>query len=166
MDCPSKAMSSFERMRIFGQHRPLCHPRVQGPSLPGAALDALLAAPGCARRRARRPADTGWAHTLCAAAASGDLVQGASAGHQPGRGLLATGCLARQAYAWSHSTYRRVGEALQVSETTIYRWVSAWGQDLWPRGCSQPMTVPPVALAVSGSLWYDRLSCYRQVGTS
>ena len=37
-----------------------------------------------------------------------------------------------QAYNWSYSTYRRVGQALQVSETTIYRWVSAWGYDLLP----------------------------------
>lgn len=40
--------------------------------------------------------------------------------------------LAMQAYAWSYSTYRRVGQALQVSETTIYRWVRAWGHDLLP----------------------------------
>jgi transposase-like protein len=40
--------------------------------------------------------------------------------------------LAWQAYAWSYSTYRRVGQALQLSETTIYRWVSAWGQELLP----------------------------------
>jgi transposase-like protein len=40
--------------------------------------------------------------------------------------------LAIQAYAWSYSTYRRVGQALQVSETTIYRWVSAWGHSLLP----------------------------------
>jgi transposase-like protein len=40
--------------------------------------------------------------------------------------------LAWQAYAWGYSTYRRVGEALQVSETTIYRWVSAWGHELLP----------------------------------
>jgi transposase-like protein/DNA-directed RNA polymerase subunit RPC12/RpoP len=40
--------------------------------------------------------------------------------------------LAGQAYAWGYSTYRRVGQALQVSETTIYRWVSAWGHDLLP----------------------------------
>jgi transposase-like protein/DNA-directed RNA polymerase subunit RPC12/RpoP len=40
--------------------------------------------------------------------------------------------LAGQAYAWSYSTYRRVGQMLQVSETTIYRWVSAWGHDLLP----------------------------------
>ena len=40
--------------------------------------------------------------------------------------------LAGQAYAWSYGTYRRVGQALQVSETTIYRWVSAWGYDLLP----------------------------------
>jgi transposase-like protein/DNA-directed RNA polymerase subunit RPC12/RpoP len=40
--------------------------------------------------------------------------------------------LAVQAYAWSYSTYRRAGQALQVSETTLYRWVSAWGHDLLP----------------------------------
>jgi len=40
--------------------------------------------------------------------------------------------LAVQAYAWCYSTYRRAGQALQVSETTIYRWVSAWGHDLLP----------------------------------
>jgi transposase-like protein len=40
--------------------------------------------------------------------------------------------LAWQAYAWSYSTYRRVGQALQLSEMTIYRWVSAWGHQLVP----------------------------------
>jgi len=40
--------------------------------------------------------------------------------------------LAWQAYAWGHSTYRRVGRALQVSEMTVYRWVSAWGAELLP----------------------------------
>ena len=40
--------------------------------------------------------------------------------------------LAGQAYAWGHSTYRRVGQALHVSETTIYRWASAWGHNLLP----------------------------------
>jgi len=40
--------------------------------------------------------------------------------------------LAVQAYAWSYSTYRRAAQALQVSETTLYRWVSAWGHDLLP----------------------------------
>ena len=40
--------------------------------------------------------------------------------------------LAVQAYAWGYSTYRRVGQALQVSEMTVYRWVSAWGHDLLP----------------------------------
>jgi hypothetical protein len=40
--------------------------------------------------------------------------------------------LAWQAYAWGYSTYRRVGQALQVSEMTVYRWVSAWGQQLLP----------------------------------
>jgi transposase-like protein len=37
-----------------------------------------------------------------------------------------------QAYSWSYSTYRRVGQALQVSEMTVYRWVSAWGYELLP----------------------------------
>lgn len=37
-----------------------------------------------------------------------------------------------QAYSWSYSTYRRVGQALQVSEMTVYRWVSAWGHELLP----------------------------------
>jgi transposase-like protein len=40
--------------------------------------------------------------------------------------------LAVQAYAWSYSTYRRVGQSLRVSEMTVYRWVSAWGQELLP----------------------------------
>ena len=40
--------------------------------------------------------------------------------------------LAWQAYAWGYSTYRRVGQALQVSEMTVYRWVSAWGYELLP----------------------------------
>jgi transposase-like protein len=40
--------------------------------------------------------------------------------------------LACQAYAWGYSTYRRVGQALQVGEMTVYRWVSAWGTDLLP----------------------------------
>lgn len=40
--------------------------------------------------------------------------------------------LAWQAYAWGYSTYRRVGQALQVSEMTVYRWVSAWGVQLLP----------------------------------
>jgi transposase-like protein len=40
--------------------------------------------------------------------------------------------LAVQAYSWGYSTYRRVGQALQVSEMTVYRWVSAWGHDLLP----------------------------------
>jgi transposase-like protein len=40
--------------------------------------------------------------------------------------------LALQAYAWSYSTYRRVGQALQVSQMTVYRWVSAWGDQLLP----------------------------------
>ncbi len=40
--------------------------------------------------------------------------------------------MAIQAYSWSYSTYRRVGQALQVSEMTVYRWVSAWGYELLP----------------------------------
>jgi transposase-like protein len=40
--------------------------------------------------------------------------------------------LALQAYEWGYSTYRRVGQTLQVSEMTVYRWVSAWGQQLLP----------------------------------
>ncbi|MFN2166465.1 MAG: hypothetical protein ACK2U9_09400, partial [Anaerolineae bacterium] len=43
-----------------------------------------------------------------------------------------THALACQAYAWGYSTYRRVGQALHVGETTVYRWVSAWGHDLLP----------------------------------
>jgi Transposase IS66 family len=43
-----------------------------------------------------------------------------------------THLLACQAYAWGYSTYRRVGQALQVGEMTVYRWVSAWGYDLLP----------------------------------
>lgn len=39
---------------------------------------------------------------------------------------------ALQAYSWSYGTYRRVGQALQVSEMTVYRWVSAWGHELLP----------------------------------
>ena len=40
--------------------------------------------------------------------------------------------LAVQVYGWGYSTYRRVGQALNVSQITIYRWVSAWGHDLLP----------------------------------
>jgi transposase-like protein len=40
--------------------------------------------------------------------------------------------MAVQAYSWSYSTYRRVGQALQVSQMTVYRWVSAWGYELLP----------------------------------
>jgi transposase-like protein len=40
--------------------------------------------------------------------------------------------MAVQAYSWSYSTYRRVGQALPVSEMTVYRWVSAWGYELLP----------------------------------
>jgi transposase-like protein/DNA-directed RNA polymerase subunit RPC12/RpoP len=48
------------------------------------------------------------------------------------RHTLEVHLLAVQAYAWGYSTYRRVGQALQVSEMTVYRWVSAWGHDLLP----------------------------------
>lgn len=40
--------------------------------------------------------------------------------------------LATQGYAWSYSTYRRVGTSLGVSSMTAYRWVSAFGYDLLP----------------------------------
>jgi len=42
--------------------------------------------------------------------------------------------LALQAYAWSHSTYRRAGQSLGVAQITVYRWVSAWGYRLLPVG--------------------------------
>ena len=42
--------------------------------------------------------------------------------------------LALQAYAWSYSTYRRVGQSLGVAQITVYRWVSAWGHRLLPVG--------------------------------
>jgi transposase len=48
------------------------------------------------------------------------------------RHRLETHLLAWQAYAWGYSTYRRVGQALHVSEMTVYRWVSAWGVQLLP----------------------------------
>jgi transposase-like protein len=48
------------------------------------------------------------------------------------RHQVETHLLACQAYAWGYSTYRRVGQALQVGEMTVYRWVSAWGYDLLP----------------------------------
>jgi transposase-like protein len=48
------------------------------------------------------------------------------------RHRLAVHLMAVQAYSWSYSTYRRVGQALQVSEMTVYRWVSAWGYELLP----------------------------------
>jgi len=48
------------------------------------------------------------------------------------RHRVETHLLACQAYAWGYSTYRRVGQALQVGEMTVYRWVSAWGYDLLP----------------------------------
>jgi hypothetical protein len=40
--------------------------------------------------------------------------------------------LALQMYAWGHSTYRYTGQALGVTATTAYRWVSAFGQELLP----------------------------------
>ncbi len=40
--------------------------------------------------------------------------------------------LALQMYAWGYSTYRRTATALQVSQMTVYRWVSAWGHELLP----------------------------------
>lgn len=40
--------------------------------------------------------------------------------------------LAGQACAWNCSTYRWVGQALRISEMTVYRWVRAWGYDLLP----------------------------------
>jgi len=48
------------------------------------------------------------------------------------RHRVETHLLACQAYAWGYSTYRRVGQALQVGEMTVYRWVSTWGYDLLP----------------------------------
>jgi len=41
---------------------------------------------------------------------------------------------ALQAYAWSYSTYRRVGQSLGVAQITVYRWVRAWGYRLLPIG--------------------------------
>jgi transposase-like protein len=66
-----------------------------------------------------------------------DCARGSFTHFPPGlvpysRHRLEVHLLAVQAYAWSYSTYRRAGQALQVSETTIYRWVSAWGHDLLP----------------------------------
>jgi transposase-like protein len=43
-----------------------------------------------------------------------------------------TKLLALQLYAWGYSTYRRTGQALGVKSMTIYRWVSAWGDELLP----------------------------------
>ena len=43
-----------------------------------------------------------------------------------------TKLLAFQMYAWGYSTYRRTGQALGVSNMTIYFWVSAWGYQLLP----------------------------------
>ena len=66
-----------------------------------------------------------------------DCAQGSFTHFPPGlvpysRHRLEVHLLAWQAYAWSYSTYRRVGQALQVSEMTVYRWVSAWGAPLLP----------------------------------
>jgi transposase-like protein len=66
-----------------------------------------------------------------------DCTQGSFTHFPPGlvpysRHRLEVHLLAWQAYAWSYSTYRRVGQALQVSEMTVYRWVSAWGAQLLP----------------------------------
>ena len=43
-----------------------------------------------------------------------------------------THLLALQMYAWGYATYRRTGTALGVASLTAWRWVSAWGVDLWP----------------------------------
>lgn len=43
-----------------------------------------------------------------------------------------TKLLALQMYSWGYSTYRRTGQALGLKSMTIYRWVSAWGDDLLP----------------------------------
>jgi transposase-like protein len=40
--------------------------------------------------------------------------------------------LVLQAYEWSASRYRRVGQSLAISQVTVYRWVRAWGQQLLP----------------------------------
>ena len=66
-----------------------------------------------------------------------DCARGSFTHFPPGlvpysRHRLEVHLLAWQAYAWSYSTYRRVGQALQVSEMTVYRWVSAWGVQLLP----------------------------------
>ena len=66
-----------------------------------------------------------------------DCARGSFTHFPPGlvpysRHRLEVHLLAWQAYAWGYSTYRRVGQTLQVSEMTIYRWVSAWGVQLLP----------------------------------
>jgi transposase-like protein len=66
-----------------------------------------------------------------------DCARGSFTHFPPGlvpysRHRLQVHLLAWQAYAWGYSTYRRVGQALQVSEITVYRWVSAWGAQLLP----------------------------------
>jgi hypothetical protein len=43
-----------------------------------------------------------------------------------------TKLLAFQLYGWSYSTYRRTAQALGVASITVYRWVSAWGDELLP----------------------------------
>ena len=40
--------------------------------------------------------------------------------------------LALQMYAWGYSTYRRTAQALGVTSMTVYRWVSAFGDQLLP----------------------------------
>jgi len=40
--------------------------------------------------------------------------------------------LAVQGYAWGRGVYRLTGQALGISTTTAYRWVSAWGGELLP----------------------------------
>ena len=42
-----------------------------------------------------------------------------------------TRLLALQMYAWGYSTYRRTGTALGVASMIAYRWVSAWGYELF-----------------------------------
>jgi len=66
-----------------------------------------------------------------------DCARGSFTHFPPGlvpysRHRLEVHLLAWQAYAWGYSTYRRVGQTLQVSEMTVYRWVSAWGVQLLP----------------------------------
>jgi len=62
---------------------------VWGQPLPGATVDALLAAVGGPRPPSRQSTDSGWEDTFCTAKAGSGMVQEASARHQSGRGLLA-----------------------------------------------------------------------------